>query len=79
MLSHKFPAGTQVEFMPGPMDRHVPRGIYTIVRSLPVGGDGRQYRVRNAQDGHERVVNEAQLRAAEQRHKAAAEAAFKRA
>lgn len=75
-LRHKFPAGTQVEFMPGPMDRNVPRGLYTIVRSLPLGGEGCQYRVKSAQDGHERVVNEAQLRAAE-RHMAA-EAAFKK-
>jgi hypothetical protein len=32
---------------------------------LPVEGHDLYYRVKHAQDGHERVVNEAQLRPAE--------------
>jgi hypothetical protein len=43
----------------------VPGGAYTIQRLLPVEGRDLQYRVKNVQDGHERVVSEAQLTTAE--------------
>jgi hypothetical protein len=36
-----------------------------VQRLLPVEGHDLLYRVKHAQDSHERVVNEAQLRAAE--------------
>ena len=42
-----------------------PGGAYTIQRALPDEGRDLQYRVKNVQDGHERVVSEAQLRPAE--------------
>ena len=64
MASHKFAAGDRVAFVPNKLDSHVPRGIYTIVRRLPLSNEGCQYRVKNAQDSHERVLNEAQLHAA---------------
>ncbi|HET7882347.1 MAG TPA: hypothetical protein VFL55_15780 [Acetobacteraceae bacterium] len=51
--------------MPNRLERHVPAGAYTIVRALPDEGRDLQYRVKNVQDGHERVVTEAQLRPAE--------------
>jgi hypothetical protein len=47
------------------MERHVPGGAYLIQRTLPDEGRDLQYRVKNVQDGHERVVNEAQLRPAQ--------------
>ncbi len=51
--------------MPNRLERHVPGGAYKIERLLPVEGRDLQYRVKHVQDGHERVVNEAQLRASE--------------
>jgi hypothetical protein len=61
---HKFAAGDRVSFMPTKLDTNVRPGIYTIVRTLPVTTEGCQYRVKNSQDSHERVLNEAQLHAA---------------
>lgn len=63
MASHKFSVGQEVEFLPGRMDFHVPRGVYTIVRQLPVEANERQYRVKNSRDGHERIMRESQLAA----------------
>ena len=63
MIQHKFAIGQSVEFLPGRMDMHVPRGTYTIVRPLPVESNERQYRVKNTRDGHERIMRESQLEA----------------
>ena len=65
MAQHKFKVGQTVHLMPNRLERHVPGGVYTVQRLLPVEGRDLQYRVKHAQDGHERVVNEAQLRPAE--------------
>jgi hypothetical protein len=43
----------------------VPPGSYTVQRLLPVEGRELLYRVKHSADGHERVVNEAQLRPSE--------------
>ena len=43
--------------MPNRLERHVPGGAYTIQRPLPDEGRELQYRVKNVQDGHERVVS----------------------
>ncbi len=59
--THKFAAGDRVAFMPTKLDANVRPGIYTIVRRLPVTTEGCQYRVKNAQDSHERVLSENQL------------------
>lgn len=64
MTSHKFVAGDRVAFQPGRFDGNVRAGIYTVVRVLPVTSAGCQYRVKSALDSHERVLDEAQLRAA---------------
>ena len=62
---HRFKVGQTVHLMPNRLERHVPAGAYTIQRALPDEGRDLQYRVKNVQDGHERVVTEAQLRPAE--------------
>jgi hypothetical protein len=62
---HRFKVGQTVHLVPNRLERHVPAGAYTIQRQLPDEGRELQYRVKNAQDGHERVVSEAQLRPAE--------------
>ncbi|MEJ0016342.1 MAG: hypothetical protein WDN25_07195 [Acetobacteraceae bacterium] len=65
MSRHKFKIGQTVHLVPNRLERHVPGGAYKIERVLPDEGRDLQYRVKNVQDGHERVVNEAQLRPAE--------------
>ena len=60
---HKFAVGQKVEFLRGRNDLHVPPGIYTIVRQLPIEANDCQYRVKSAHDGHERVMRESQLAA----------------
>ena len=62
MMTHKFAVGDKVEFVPGSLDSNVRRGIYTVVRALPVVGDRCQYRVKHVGDEHERVIDESQLR-----------------
>lgn len=61
MVSHKFAVGDRVRFIGGRFDGDVPAGIYTVVRPLPVEGNVCQYRVRHADDGHERVMREDQI------------------
>ena len=61
MARHKFAVGQNVEFLPGRNDLHVPPGSYTIVRQLPAEANDCQYRVKNARDGHERIMRESQL------------------
>ena len=58
---HKFAVGQTVVFLPGSLDRNIPRGSYRIERQLPSETRDLQYRVKHAGDGHERVVLESQL------------------
>jgi hypothetical protein len=61
MQDHKFNVGETLQFTPSAFDRSAPRGLYEVVRLLPPGGLGQQYRVKCVADGHERVVAESQL------------------
>ena len=65
MTYHKFKVGQTVNLIPNRLDRHLPSGAYTVVRLQPIEGLDIRYRVRNARDGHERVVLEGQLSAPE--------------
>ena len=60
-MTHKFQVGQTVHLSPGRQDANTPSGAYTIQRLLPLDGRMAQYRVKNSRDGHERVVQEAQL------------------
>ncbi len=62
MPHHSFAVGQMLEFDPGKFDGTAARGTYTVVRLLPNDGSDREYRVRSARDGHERVARESQLR-----------------
>lgn len=62
-MTHKFHVGQSVTLIPGRQDGNTPAGAYTIQRLLPLEGRMAQYRVKNSRDGHERVVQEAQLTA----------------
>ena len=64
MVKHKFTRGERVAVVPDRDNPNVRLGTYTVVRPLPLAGSGPQYRVRHALDSHERVIDEAQLRAA---------------
>jgi len=64
MSRYKFKVGQTVHLIPNRLER-VPGGAYKIERQLPFEGRDPQYRVKNVEDGHERVVNEAQLRSSE--------------
>ncbi|CAH2599556.1 conserved protein of unknown function [Rhodovastum atsumiense] len=60
---HKFTVGQEVSFLPSASDFNVPRGTYRIVRQLPLESSGYAYRVKNVNDGHERIIAESQLAA----------------
>ena len=62
MQPHKYTIGENVEFLPGPGDGNVPRGFFTVTRTMPGDDLDRTYGIRSKLDGHERVVRERQLR-----------------
>ena len=61
MSLHKFGSGQKVEFSPSAFDGNAPRGSYIVVKQMPSETRDLQYRIKNARDGHERVVRESQL------------------
>ena len=61
MAEHKFKVGRSVSFMSGPFGRGETNNIYTITQLLPPEGDDYQYRIKNVDEPHERVVKESQL------------------
>jgi hypothetical protein len=63
MSKHKFAVGQMVDFLPGPTDANARRGKYKVERQMPSETRDLQYRIKNAEDGHERVVVESRLSA----------------
>ncbi len=61
MAAHRYAVGDRVELRPRSIVDKLARGTYTIERLLPNEAADREYRVRNAADGHERVVQESSL------------------
>ena len=61
MVTHKFAEGDRVMVRTTKENWNVRPGVYSIVRVLPQGSEGCQYRARNVLDKHERVFSEAQL------------------
>jgi hypothetical protein len=59
--AHKFKVGQSVRFMSGPFGRGSTNDIYAITQLLPSEGDDYQYRIKNVDEPHERVVKESQL------------------
>ena len=62
MAFHRFAVGQSIEFVPDRFYATATRGAYTVVRLHPNDASDREYRVKNARDGHERVVRESQIR-----------------
>jgi hypothetical protein len=58
---HKFRVGQTVSFTSGPFGRASTTGVYMVTQLLPPEGDDYQYRIKNADEPHERVVKESQL------------------
>jgi hypothetical protein len=59
--AHKFQVGQTVYYTSGPFDRGGASGTYKVTQLLPSEGDERQYRIKSANEPHERVVKESQL------------------
>jgi hypothetical protein len=60
MQAHKFKLGQSVEFTVSDL-RPKPVGSFKVVRVMPSERGIRQYRVKSAMDGHERMVMESDL------------------
>ena len=59
MRPHKFKVGELVAFNPA-VSRFVPGGVYEVIKHLP--GDGEyEYRIKSANELHERVARESEL------------------
>jgi hypothetical protein len=58
---HKYKVGQSVSFASGPFGRGGTNGIYRVTQLLPPEGDDCQYRIKSADEPHERVVKESQL------------------
>jgi hypothetical protein len=57
---HKFKIGQLVDYL----SREAVSGVYTVTQLLPPEGGAFQYRIKNANETHERVAKEHELRSA---------------
>jgi hypothetical protein len=62
MATHKYRVGQKVELVVTLFERFAPKGDYQIVRQLPDAHGEFFYRIKNANEPFERVVQESQLR-----------------
>jgi hypothetical protein len=60
MRSHKFHVGESVTLRPA-ISRNVPGGVYEVTKQLPHNGREFEYRVKSANEEHERVARESEL------------------
>jgi hypothetical protein len=60
MPSHKFQVGESVTVMPA-ISRNVPGGVYEVTKQLPHNGREFEYRIKSANEAHERVARESEL------------------
>ena len=59
MRPHKFKVGDIVAFNPA-VSRFVPGGVFEVTKQLPGNGE-REYRIKSANEPHERVARESEL------------------
>jgi hypothetical protein len=57
---HKFKIGQLVDYL----NREAASGVYTVTQLLPPEGGTFQYRIKNANEPHERTAKEHELRSA---------------
>lgn len=62
MATHRYHVGERVEYIRGPFDGDVSPGFYIITRLMPADGPDPQYRVKSANEVHERTMKESQFR-----------------
>ena len=60
MSYHKYKAGQLVNYLA----RERASGVYQVTQLMPPEGEAFQYRIKNANEPHERVAKESELRAA---------------
>jgi len=60
MPSHKFHVGESVTVLPA-ISRNVPGGVYEVTKQLPHNGREFEYRIKSANEEHERVARESEL------------------
>jgi hypothetical protein len=60
MPSHKFKIGETVILRPA-VNRNVPGGAYEVTKQLPHNGREFEYRIKSANESHERVAQESEL------------------
>ena len=60
MPSHKFHVGESVTLMPA-ISRNVPGGVYQVTKQLPHDGHEFEYRIKSANEEHERAARESEL------------------
>jgi hypothetical protein len=60
MPSHKFHVGETVTLRPA-ISRNVPGGTYEVTKQLPHNGREFEYRIKSANEEHERVAQESEL------------------
>jgi hypothetical protein len=61
---HRFKVGQSVNYMSSPRSQAGSSGVYKITQLLPLEGDERQYRIKSADEPHERVAKETDLKRA---------------
>ena len=60
MPSHKFHIGESVMLKPA-ISRNVPGGVYEVTKRLPHNGREYEYRIKSANEEHERIAGEREL------------------
>ena len=60
MSGHKYNIGQLVNYL----SRDATSGVYQVTQLLPPEGEAFQYRIKNANEPHERVAKEHELRSA---------------
>jgi hypothetical protein len=60
MPSHKFHVGDTVMLKPS-ISRNVAGGVYEVIKQLPHNGREYEYRIKSANEEHQRIAGEAEL------------------
>jgi hypothetical protein len=59
---HRFKVGQSVNYTSGPRSQPGSSGVYKVTQLLPPEGDEWHYRIKSADEPHERVAKEADLK-----------------
>jgi hypothetical protein len=60
MPSHKFKVGETV-MLRSAVSRNMPGGAYEVIKQLPHNGSEFEYRIKSANEDHQRVARESEL------------------